>query len=372
MNKISVQLKKVVDESYGITVESGLLSRLPRILVKEHPASSYVIVADTNTVKRFGNSLSKALTKTGCSVLLLTVPAGEASKSQNQKTKLEETMLKAGVDRRGVVLALGGGVVGDLASFVASTYMRGISCIQIPTTTLAMIDSAIGGKTGINTLQGKNLIGAFHQPKAVYVDVDTLGTLPSKELRRGLVEAVKAFITSDAKSFKVFEKSLDSMLSKDKKALEDTITRAVHIKAEVVASDERESGERMILNFGHTIGHAIEKLSKYRVSHGEAVAAGILVETQIAYIQGKISATYVHKIQKAIKRLNLRTASIIKRFPPKAIVKATFGDKKSMNGRARYVLVTKIGAVSRRDGQCVEYVSDKDVLRALEDVSKAV
>lgn len=372
MKTIPVQLKKVIDTSYDITVGTGLLARMPKILKKEHPASSYVIIADTNTAKYFGTALCTSLMKAGCRALLLTVPAGEASKSQKQKTKLEEAMLKAGVDRKGIVLALGGGVVGDLAGFVASTYMRGILYIQLPTTTLAMLDSAIGGKTGINSSCGKNLIGTFHQPRAVYADIDTLTSLPDAEFRGGLTEAVKMCITSDEESFRVIEKKLDAVLAKDTRALEEVITRAVRIKARVVAFDERENGERMILNFGHTIGHALEKLSKYTISHGEAVAAGIVVETKLAYILGRVSAEDVHAIHKSLERLGLKTLRVIRKFAPKAVVQATTNDKKSVGGHARYVIVTSIGEVSRKSGHCVEYVGEKEVEQALEESAKKV
>ncbi|PIQ69092.1 MAG: 3-dehydroquinate synthase [Candidatus Taylorbacteria bacterium CG11_big_fil_rev_8_21_14_0_20_46_11] len=370
MKTIPVQLKKVIDTSYGITVGSGLLLRLPSILKKEHPASSYVIIADTHTAKLFGVSLRTALTKAGSNARLLTVPAGEASKSQKQKTKLEEAMLKAGVDRKGMVLALGGGVVGDLAGFVASTYMRGIPYIQLPTTTLAMLDSAIGGKTGINTAHGKNLLGTFHQPRAVYADVDTLVSLPDKAFRGGLTEALKMCITSDEESFKVFEKRLSAVLAKETKALEEVIARTTRIKAQVVALDEREDGERMILNFGHTIGHAFEKLSNYTISHGEAVAAGIVVETKLAYILGRVSSDDARAIQNTLNRLGLKTTPIIRKFAPKAVVQATVNDKKSVGGHARYVIVTSIGEVSRKSGQCVERVGEKEVEQALEEAGK--
>ncbi len=367
MQMINVQLKKVMDTSYGITVGEGLLARLPEILKKEHPASMYVIIADTKTEKLFGKKLSGEMERVGCKTLLLSVPAGEGSKSQKQKSRLEEMMLKAGVDRKAVVLALGGGVVGDLAGFIASTYMRGIPYIQLPTTLLSMVDSSVGGKTGINTLQGKNLIGAFHQPSAVYADVDTLTSLSVAEIQSGLTEAMKMFMTSDKESFAFAEKNLEKALEKDTSVLAGIISRAVRIKASVVERDERESGERMVLNFGHTIGHALEKLSKYRLLHGQAVALGIAVETQIARNLGRLSAEGLASVQAVLQRLQA-PVSVLKRFTSADIISATKGDKKSLAGHAQYVILKQIGEVAVRDGQFVEAVEDGEVMKAIRDV----
>ena len=372
MNKtINVQLKKIVDTSYKITVGSGFLTQLPKMLQKEHPASSYVIIADSVTAKLFGKKLLATLRRAGCTSIMLSVPVGESSKSQKQKTALEETMLKAGVDRRGLVLALGGGVVGDLAGFVAATYMRGIPYIQLPTTLLAMVDSSLGGKTGIDTPQGKNLIGAFHQPKAVYADLDALESLGERELRNGLVEAAKMFMTSDAASFVFLEKNLDKALMKNTGVLSEIISRAAAIKARVVGSDERESGERMVLNFGHTIGHALEKLSRYRIMHGQAVALGTLVEARIAQNRGRLSTGDYEAIKEILARLDV-DCEMLRQFKSKHIVKATKGDKKSIGGQARCVILRKIGKVEEKDGRFVEAVSDAEVLKALKDVIKTL
>lgn len=374
MKTIDVKLKKVVDTSYGITVGTGILARLPELLKNEHVGgqpSSYVIVADKTTAKLFGNTLLATLRKAGLKALLLSVPVGESSKSQKQKTSLEVAMLKAGVDRRGIVLALGGGVVGDLAGFVAATYMRGIPFIQLPTTLLAMVDSSVGGKTGIDTPQGKNLIGAFHQPKAVFADIDTLKSLSNEELRNGLVEAAKMFMTSEKASFGFLEKNLDTALAKNTAVLSEVISRAVRTKAGVVERDECESGERMVLNFGHTIGHALEKLADYRVLHGQAVAVGILVEAQLAHNLGKLSAGELAAIQTMLTRLDT-PVSVLKRFTPTKIIAMTKGDKKSLAGHARYVILKKIGWVVTKNGQFVEVVGDAEVMKALQDVIDSI
>ena len=230
-----------------------------------------------------------------------------------------------------------------------------------------MVDSSVGGKTGINTLQGKNLIGAFHQPSAVYADVDTLTSLSVAEIQSGLTEAMKMFMTSDKESFAFAEKNLEKALEKDTSVLAGIISRAVRIKASVVERDERESGERMVLNFGHTIGHALEKLSKYRLLHGQAVALGIAVETQIARNLGRLSAEGLASVQAVLQRLQA-PVSVLKRFTSADIISATKGDKKSLAGHAQYVILKQIGEVAVRDGQFVEAVEDGEVMKAIRDV----
>ena len=368
MQTTTVQLKKAVDMSYTIHVDDGLLQRLPEMLLKDHLASAYVIIADTTTARLFGKSLHAKLLKAGAKNLLLTVPAGEKAKSQLHKTRLEETMLRKGIDRKALVLALGGGVVGDLAGFVAATYMRGIPYIQIPTTLLAMVDSSIGGKTGINSAHGKNVIGAFWQPRAVYADLDTIRELPRRELACGLVEAVKMFMTSDAASWKHAKRHLGKALERDSDALAEIIARAAKVKARVVGDDERESGERAVLNFGHTVGHALEKVSGYTILHGEAVALGMLVEGEIAKKRGALSALDYDEMCSLLLRLGI-DATAIRRFSPQQIVRATKGDKKSAGGHVRYVIVRCIGNVEEREGRFVFPVSDAEVMRAVKDVT---
>jgi len=371
MKTIDVKLKRTVDNSYTITVGSGLLSRLPEILRKDHLASAYVIIADTTTARLFGRTLHTKLLATGAKSLLLVVPAGEQAKCQLHQTRLEEAMLRKGVDRKALILALGGGVVGDLAGFVAATYMRGIPYIQIPTTLLAMVDSSIGGKTGINNGFGKNVIGAFWQPQAVYADLDTIRELPARELACGLVEAVKMFMTSDRTSWNLAKRHLDRALGRDSDVLTEVILRAAKVKTAVVASDERESGARAVLNFGHTVGHALEKLSGYRLLHGEAVALGMLVEGEIAKTRGALSSRDYDEMRSLLGRLGIDAAAL-RRFSPQRIVRATKGDKKSAGGHVRCVILRGIGTVGGRGGQFIFSVSDAEVLKALQDVRNAV
>jgi 3-dehydroquinate synthase len=308
--------------------------------------------------------LLASLRASNLKAILLPIPAGESSKSQKHKTELEQAMLKADADRRSVVLALGGGVVGDIAGFVAATYMRGIPYIQLPTTLLAMVDSSIGGKTGIDTRQGKNLIGAFHQPSAVLADVNVLKNLPDAEIRNGLIEAAKMYITSDAESFTFLERNLDKALARDLRVLSEVISRAVSIKAGVVERDEREGGERTVLNFGHTIGHALEKLSDYALPHGQAVAVGIAVETELAYNLGRLSKKDLSAIQTILKKLQA-PISVLEKFSLAEIVKATKGDKKSIGGQTRCVILKEIGKVEENEGRFVEIVSDSELKKAI-------
>ena len=367
MKTIDIKIKKAEERSDSIAIGSGFLARLPEVRKKDYPASSYIIIADAKTKNLFGKRLLLGLRQAGCKALLLSVPVGEGSKSQKRKTSLEEAMLKAGIDRRGVVLALGGGVIGDLAGFVAATYMRGIPYIQLPTTLLAMVDSSVGGKTGINTFHGKNLIGAFHQPKAVYADIRTLRSLPDTEIRSGLTEAVKMFITSDRESFVFADVHLAKALAKDTGILAEIISRAVRIKAGVVERDERESGERMVLNFGHTIGHAIEKLFTYTLLHGQAVGVGMLAEATLAHRLGALSPEDLALIRGMLKRL-LIPASLLKQFAPEAVIAATKGDKKSVGGQARYVILKKIGVVEIKHGEFVQAVEDGEVAQAIRNI----
>ena len=361
---LKVVLKKKIDSSYPIIIEEGILTRIPKLLASRHPGAHVIIIADSVTSRLFGKRLSAGLRAHKFRVLLLSVPQGERSKTRAYKASLEEKMLKAGCDRKSVIVAVGGGVVGDLAGFVAATYMRGITYVQVPTTLLAMVDSSIGGKTAINTERGKNLIGAFHQPEAVYIDPGCLSTLSARHIANGLAEAAKVFITRDKKSFLFLEKNLEKALQKKVDVLKHIINRAVRIKARIVEEDEREKGVRAILNFGHTIGHAIEKLSGYRMLHGEAVVLGMLVESGIARRHGILSEDDYKRITALSLRLGMRPVTL-GRWNARSILMATKGDKKSSGGLTRYVLLKKIGIPDVRGGVYTHVVPDKDVIAEL-------
>jgi len=272
------------------------------------------------------------------------IPDGETSKSLREAEKLYTRAIEAGLDRKSVVIALGGGVVGDLAGFVAATFMRGISLIQIPTTLLAQVDSSVGGKTAVNHALGKNLIGAFHQPRAVFIDLNFLKTLPEPEIKSGLGEVVKYGVISDEKLFSYFEDNADKILSRDLKTLAHIVKRSCEIKAQVVGADEKESGLRRILNFGHTMAHAIEEETHYeKYRHGEAVAIGMLAAAQISSELGKTSAANVTRLENLIKKFGMVTNCA--GLDADKLYDVTFRDKKTVGGKVNWVLMKNFGEV---------------------------
>ncbi|MBQ6130908.1 MAG: 3-dehydroquinate synthase [Selenomonadaceae bacterium] len=272
------------------------------------------------------------------------IPDGETSKSLGEAEKLFTRAIEAGLDRKSVVIALGGGVVGDLAGFVAATFMRGINLIQIPTTLLAQVDSSVGGKTAVNHALGKNLIGAFHQPRAVFIDLNFLKTLPEREIKSGLGEVVKYGVISDENFFAYLEDNAEKILQRDLKTLAHVVKRSCEIKAEVVAADEKESGLRRILNFGHTLAHAIEEQTGYKkFRHGEAVAIGMVAAAQISHELGKTSAENVQRLEKLLKRFDMVTTCA--GLDADKLYAVTFRDKKTVGGKVNWVLMKNFGDV---------------------------
>ncbi len=266
-------------------VERGLLRSAATALREIVPSESRVFAVTSPRIrKHWGGALTKSFSRAGRKLEILEMPDGERSKKLAQVEKLAARLVKRGADRRSVVLAFGGGVVGDVGGFLASVFMRGVPVVQVPTTLLAQVDSAIGGKTGVNLASGKNLIGTFHQPLAVLVDPDVLATLPEREYRSGLFEAMKYGVIRNPAIFELMESNREALLRRDGALLETLITECIRVKAEVVSADERESGERRILNFGHTIGHALEAETGYKkLLHGEAVGWGMIAAALIGY-----------------------------------------------------------------------------------------
>lgn len=350
MNKLRINLKSNQDNSYDVIIGRGLA--LAKLLPK---AARYMVITDSKVKKFYAGRLARSL-----KAELLFFSAGEKSKNRISKAKLEDQMTKLGCGRDTTIIALGGGVVGDLAGFVAATYMRGIPYVQIPTTLLAMVDSSVGGKTAIDTLQGKNLIGAFWQPKKVIIDLDYLDTLPQEHLINGLIEAIKIFLTHDQQMFGYVEKNLAKILKKDKAVLQKIVERAIKIKAGVVERDEREKNERMVLNFGHTIGHAIEKLSGYKLLHGQSVALGILVEAKMARVLNVLAEDCYKRIEQLIKRLEINDG-ILKRYKVDSILEMLKIDKKSERGEARFVMLKDIGQVEVKNGSYVQKINNRVV-----------
>jgi 3-dehydroquinate synthase len=364
---IHVSLPEVRPSSYPIWIGSKLLENIPLWMPK--CKSTVVIITDNWVKKHYASLLERSLNKEGYKTLLLSFPAGEQSKNKYTKNQLEEKMLRQGCDRDTLILALGGGVVGDLAGFIAATYMRGIAYIQMPTTLLAMVDSSVGGKTGINTTQGKNLIGAFWQPRAVISDIDCLRTLPKKQWINGLIEALKIFLISDADGLIALEQNLDLVLNNDEQTIINLICRAIQIKIDIVKHDERECNQRVVLNLGHTIGHALEQITNYQLLHGYAVALGLLIEAKIAQLMGLLEAKHYQFIKTLLIRLNI-SVNDLKGFDVNEIIKRTQLDKKKQAGSVRYVLLNDLGNVHEINNQFAHPVPDKVIKKAFLEIIK--
>lgn len=335
---------ELAERSYDILVGAGALQRLPDILLSLKDRPSCLVVTDETVERLHGTRLRALLDARGIRHAVAAVPSGEESKSTEQLLRLYSAALAIPLDRRGVVVAFGGGVVGDLAGYAAATYLRGVDLVQVPTTLLAMVDSAVGGKTGINLPEGKNLVGAFHQPRAVLCDVDLLATLPRREVAAGLAEVIKYGVIQDAALFALLEETIEAAVSGDAAVLTELVARSCAIKANVVGQDEREGGLRAILNFGHTLGHAIEKVAGYgRLLHGEAVGIGMVYAARLSCRALGLAEQDAERIAELVRRAGLPTA--VKDLRWADLRRAMAVDKKGHAGVPRFVLAGKIGAV---------------------------
>jgi len=279
----------------------------------------------------------------------------EAAKNLHTVEKVARDLVRAGADRHAVLVAVGGGVVGDVSGFVAASYLRGVALVQVPTTLVAQVDSAVGGKTGVNLAEGKNLIGAFYPPRLVLADPEALATLPEREFRGGLAEVIKYGVIADAKLFAFLEKRMDEILGRDARALEHVIRRSIEIKARVVSKDERESGLREILNFGHTFGHALEAITQYRrYQHGEAVAWGMMCAALLGHEVAEMPAEAVSRIVALVRRIG--PLPPWPQAKPEEILQAMHADKKAREGKLRFVLSRRIGQAGT-----VEKIPEKTV-----------
>lgn len=337
------------------------LDELVRDWVRDPPGDRAALVADDRVAPLYAAPLRDRLRRKGVDAELLTFRAGERSKTHRVKQALERELARAGFDRHAVVVAVGGGVTGDLAGYLAATWHRGVAFVQVPTSLLAMVDAAIGGKTAVNLPEGKNLVGAFHHPRAVYADVRTLGTLPASEVRQGMAEVVKAAAIADAGSFRRLERD---GLPRDDRGWTELVARAIAVKTRVVRSDPAEAGRRAILNFGHTVGHALERLSHYRVRHGAAVAMGMVAEARLAEKVTGFPAAHVDRLGCLLEALELPTR-IPARYTTDAIVDLMRHDKKRRGARVRYALPERIGRAPRGDAVTFE-AKPQAVTRALE------
>lgn len=328
------------ERSYPIYVGSDLIKNEQLWSEISHSRQA-AIVSNETVMPLFGSSVSSALSRDPISVA---IPDGEEYKTLTTYSKLIDELIEQNLDRSGMLIALGGGVVGDITGFVAASYYRGIPYIQVPTTLLAQVDSAVGGKTAVNHTQGKNLIGAFYQPSAVVIDVNTLNTLPQSIYVEGLAEVIKYGIIADASFFEWLEENVDAVLNRDAAALEFIIQRSCEIKAEVVAEDEKEQGRRAILNFGHTFGHAIENLSGYgQMLHGEAVSIGMRLAAELSCKMNLAGHDVVQRVRDLLTRYGLPlTFDIVN---AQQFREALSKDKKVVDGNLRFILAREIGTV---------------------------
>ena len=338
--------------STGVALRTILSARVKVFLVSSGPI-----------LKLWGSTVCQSFEQAGVGFGVVEMPDGETAKRLPTVEKLAGKLLAAGADRHSVVVALGGGVVGDVAGFLASIYMRGISVVQVPTTLVAQVDSAIGGKTGVNLLAGKNLIGTFHQPAGVLADPELLSTLPEREFRSGLFEAMKYGVIRNPEIFDMMEANREALLRRDFELLERLVVECVRVKADVVRADEREGGERRILNFGHTIGHALESATRYQhFLHGEAVGWGMIAAAVIGREMDVTNDDIVQRITTLVLAYgNLPKVEVSGR----RVLKLLQSDKKTVGGVPHFVLVTEIGKV-----EVVNTVTAKAVLRGVDEVSR--
>ncbi len=342
MAEIRVELG---ERSYRIVIGSGILGKIGE-QARDFGFSKRIGLVSNPVVHRlYGKAVEDSLRDAGFDVITILVPDGEEYKSLTWASNIYGELLKHRLDRASALIALGGGVIGDITGFVASTYMRGISFLQVPTTLLAQVDSSVGGKTGVNHPLGKNMIGTFYQPRLVWADIDTMKTLPRRELLAGMAEVIKYGIIRDEDFFAFLEKSWDSILDLEPSSLIHIIRRSCEIKADVVSKDERESGLRAILNYGHTIGHAVETVTGYTAYlHGEAVAIGMSIEARLSVLLNLAVNSDIKRIKSLLALYNLPyelPAGISK----DSLLSAMKIDKKALAGEMRFVLPEKIGAM---------------------------
>ena len=334
------------NRSYDIKIGTGLLDRVGRECARLGLSRRCTIISDRNVTPRYGNAAQEALAKAGFDAGLITIPAGETAKSLKVLESCYNQLAAQRLERKSFIVALGGGVVGDLAGFVAATYLRGVPFVQVPTTLLAQVDSSVGGKVGMNLKAGKNLVGAFHQPRLVLCDLSTLGSLPMREYRSGLAEVIKYGIIYDARLFALLERELPKLLRRDPRTLAAVVARCCEIKADVVRQDETESGLRAILNFGHTIGHALEAISHYgKYLHGEAIAIGQVVAAKLSAQVLGLLGSEVERIDRLFQRAGLPTQLNLSAVDKRKVLLAMQLDKKVSAGQIKFVLALRIGAV---------------------------
>jgi len=346
-------------DSYNITIDNGIINQVGSLISKVITPCKAIVVTDKIVEPLYGKIVLDSLSECKFDVKLVSLALGEEQKTLAKAEELYGHLFDHEMDRKSLIVALGGGVLGDLAGFVAATFMRGIPFVQIPTTLLAQVDSSVGGKVAVNHPRGKNMIGCFYQPKAVIIDTDTLRTLPKAEITAGIVEVMKYGMIKEADFFDYVEKHLSEILSLDSDALEEAVYNSCKTKAHVVELDETEQGIRAILNYGHTIGHALEALTSYKkYRHGDAVAMGMIYVSKIARSMNLADETVLKRQESLFTKLGLSLKDT--ELDPHDIVSKLYQDKKTIAGKLRFVLPTRIGNVIIDDS-----VSEQTILNAL-------
>ena len=349
-------------EGYPVRVGCGVVDQLVALLHEWSPAHQYALIADARVFDLHGSRVQELCTALTGPMSVHTFAPGEERKNREEWARLTDELLAAGLGRDGCVISLGGGVTGDLAGFVAASYMRGIPIVHVPTSLVAMVDASIGGKTGVDVSMGKNLVGAFHPPRFVLSDPELCTTLPRGERAQGLAEALKHGAVMDEEYFEWIEANAERLLEGDVDVTAALVARSVRLKTEVVSEDERESGRRQILNFGHTLGHAIEAESNFLVPHGNAVALGMVLEALLGERIGVTRPGVAGRLTKALNRLELPTD--LSSLPdPEVLLRLASRDKKSRRGSVRYVLLSDIGRADHEEGWSREV--DVDTIRVL-------
>jgi 3-dehydroquinate synthase len=339
---MKVNLDKKSLSSYEIRIGSSILDRMALLIAKNHQAGLYVVITDSNVAGIHGSELLAGLKGIGLTAEIIEFPAGEASKNIQTVMGIAGKLMEIGADRTSLLIALGGGVTGDLVGFIASVFMRSVPYIQIPTTLIGQVDSGIGGKTGVDLSSGKNLLGTFYQPQAVFVDLQYLTTLPEKEFNNGLAEIIKYGIIDDDKMFRLLEDNMDSIKGKDPALLLKLVENCCRIKKAIVEIDEREQGLRRILNFGHTLGHALESQSNFTISHGEGVALGMIAAARISVRAGYLETAEQERIEKLVGGAGL-PCRIPKELSTANVISQLKTDKKKQGDTVHFVLLKKIG-----------------------------
>ena len=342
MERIEVRLKRACDDSYQILVGHGIMDQLEQIREVQGDADRFVVVTDSMVNPLYGEQIRENLASHAIPVDIIEIPAGESSKSMSVVLDVAHQLMRLNASRQTLLIALGGGVVGDLTGFVASIFKRSIPFVQIATSLVAQVDSSVGGKTGVDIPQGKNLLGTFYQPKAVFIDLAFLETLSDRDFKNGMAEIIKYGIISDKSLFQQLEQERDRIVARQPALMQAIIKRSCEIKARVVEMDEKEGDLRRILNFGHTLGHALETASRYQLSHGEAVAIGTAAAAKISHRLGYLDERSCKRIVRLLEQYGLPT-HIPSGIDTKQVLGFLASDKKAVGTRVYFVLAREIG-----------------------------